>query len=218
MERSRFKPLAWEKCRKKMSVSSALWDCCIILFSSYFLSFGNRDKKGWATAECWTNLGGVSVPFVRSQVFQTEFLWHTLARKYKSIMFWGFSRLKESYCRWPRVLNWAHCSCRVSLWLLKFLPCSVRWLAVVPVEPRYRANSAPPIKHTINCPPRCHSQRPADGTAASSPLFPPSWLFSPLLRHRDATADRIMHFSWGAKRERTGCSSSVWAMFCSVNT
>ena len=42
----------------------------------------------------------------------------------------------------------------------------------------------------------------------------PSWL-SP---HRDATWDRIMHFSWGGECECAGCSSSVWAMFCSVNT
>lgn len=46
-----------------------------------------------------------------------------------------------------------------------------------------------------------------------TPLLP-SWL-SP---HRDATGDRIMHFSWGGECKCARCSSSVWAMFCSVNT
>lgn len=43
---------------------------------------------------------------------------------------------------------------------------------------------------------------------------PPSWLS----RHKDATGDRIMHFSWGSECKCAHCSSSVWAMFCSVNT
>lgn len=44
-------------------------------------------------------------------------------------------------------LNWAHCSCRISLWLLEcFIPGSVRWLAVVPVELRCHSNSVPPSK------------------------------------------------------------------------
>lgn len=42
----------------------------------------------------------------------------------------------------------------------------------------------------------------------------PSWL-SP---HRDVTGDRIMHFSWGCEYKCAHCLSSVWAMFCSVNT
>lgn len=62
----------------------------------------------------------------------------------------------------------------------------------------------------------CHSHRSADGTEVLSPLFPLDIFFS--LQHRDATGDRIMHFSWGAERKCARCSSSVWAMFCSVNT
>lgn len=43
---------------------------------------------------------------------------------------------------------------------------------------------------------------------------PPSWL-SP---HRDATGDRMMHFSWGGECKCARCSSSARAVFCSVNT
>lgn len=46
-----------------------------------------------------------------------------------------------------------------------------------------------------------------------TPLLP-SWL-SP---HRDATGDRMMHFSWVGECNCACCFCSVWAVLCSVNT
>lgn len=107
---------------------------------------------------------------------------------------------------------------------LEFLFCAVRPSLhcthmsssdeIDPVENVLKVPSPPQPAQILPC---CHSQRSADGTEALARPSPPLTFFS-LLRHRDATGDRIMHFSWGAERECAGCSSSVWAMFCSVNT
>lgn len=83
------------------------------------------------------------MPFVRSQIFQTWALFINTCQQENTTQVGFFLLLlllglmlrhKNSSDDHVSILNRDHRSSGIPLWLLEFLPCSVRWIAVVPVE------------------------------------------------------------------------------------